>query len=265
MWGRCVTSKIQCWTAWSVIVAVTPAATAAAPVAPAAQTSDALDDDTGVLASPGRPSEPDAPTDRARYRALARIEARRAGLPFDLVDAVMSIESGYRPGMIGGVGEIGLMQVRPATAAMMGFKGGPDALADPAVNIHYGATYLGEAWHLAKGNVCRALMKYRAGHGEETMSALSATYCARAKAHLVDIGSPLATTITAADLVAVSTPAILETARLTPGRPPQALPSLRTSSGRPKTGQAFWAAFQVRIKRANAKVEAKWARRVASR
>jgi len=39
------------------------------------------------------------------------------------------------------------------------------------VNIHYGVTYLSQAWRLANGDLCRALMKYRAGHGEEMMSA----------------------------------------------------------------------------------------------
>ena len=57
------------------------------------------------------------------FRQLVRDEAAKAGLPDALVDAVMSIESGYDPSVVGGVGEIGLMQVRPGTAAMLGFKG----------------------------------------------------------------------------------------------------------------------------------------------
>ena len=180
------------------------------------------------------------------FRLLAHQEAQKADLPYDLVDAVMKIESGYRPEMIGGVGEIGLMQVRPATAAMMGYTGTSAGLADPAVNIHYGTTYLGRAWHLAHGDVCRTLMKYRAGHGEETMSALSATYCARAREHLASIGSPLAGQIKPNDLVAVAGPI---------GRP----------NGRlPRSGPAFWTAFKARIATANARIEAKW-RRVASR
>jgi hypothetical protein len=40
-------------------------------------------------------------------------------------------------------------------------------LARPEVNIHYGVTYLSQAWRLTGGDLCRALMKYRAGHGEE--------------------------------------------------------------------------------------------------
>ena len=40
------------------------------------------------------------------------------------------------------VGEIGLMQVRPSTAAMLGFDGDTTELAKPEVNIRYGVTYL---------------------------------------------------------------------------------------------------------------------------
>ena len=39
---------------------------------------------------------------------------------------------------------------------------------------------------------CRALMKYRAGHGEERFSERSVEYCRRARAHLASLGSPLA-------------------------------------------------------------------------
>ena len=118
------------------------------------------------------PKNIDAST-RGFYRALIKREAEKNGLPSDIADAVAAIESGYDPGAVGGVGEIGLMQVRPETAAMMGFKGDAAELAKPDVNIHYGVTYLGQAWRLANGDLCRALMKYRAGHGEEMMSELS--------------------------------------------------------------------------------------------
>ena len=174
------------------------------------------------------------------YRLMAHAEAERAGLPYALVDAVMKIESDYHPERMGYVGEIGLMQVRPGTAAMLGFRGPPEALADPAVNIHYGTTYLGKAWHLAGGDVCRALMKYRAGHGEEVLSPLSATYCARARAHLIAQGSPLALTIKPQDLIAQS-PA----------------PDVG-SAGSPHAGHGFWLGFEARIRRINARLEAKW-------
>lgn len=184
---------------------------------------------------------------------MARAEAAKAGLPFDLVDAVMKIESDYSPARIGDVGEIGLMQVRPGTAAMLGFRGAPSELSSPAVNIHYGTLYLGQAWRLAKGDVCRTLMKYRAGHGQEVMSAISTTYCARARAHLSATNSPLAGLVKPGDLVA---------AAWAPD-PAGAAPS-DAASLRHKRGAAFWSVFEARIKVANARIEAKW-RRVATR
>src|SRR6202011_3404550 len=132
------------------------------------------------------------PDESKTYRALIETEAAKNGLPPDIADAVAAIESGYDPGAIGGVGEIGLMQVRPDTAAMLGFKGDLTELARPDVNIHYGVTYLSQAWRLAGGNLCRALMKYRAGHGEEIMSLRSLRYCSRARDHLAAVSSPLA-------------------------------------------------------------------------
>ncbi|MGH6936993.1 MAG: lytic transglycosylase domain-containing protein, partial [Methylocella sp.] len=163
------------------------------------------------------------------YRALILNEAAKNGLPADIADAVTAIESGYDPGAIGGVGEIGLMQVRPETAAMLGFKGDLAELARPDVNIHYGVTYLGQAWHLANGDLCRALMKYRAGHGEEIMSALSVTYCGRARAHLAAAGSPFA--------AAISVPFVFDPALpVTPAA--KRGPRIRSVA----VSRAFWAA-----------------------
>jgi Transglycosylase SLT domain len=87
------------------------------------------------------------------------------------------VESGYNPAAIGGVGEIGLMQLLPSTARMLGFSGTLAELAAPETNIHYGVTYLATAWRLAGGDLCTAVMKYRAGHGETRFSFLSVNYC----------------------------------------------------------------------------------------
>jgi hypothetical protein len=75
---------------------------------------------------------------------------------------------------------------------MLGHKGSISDLFVPETNIRFGVTYLARAWELAGGDLCRALMKYRAGHGEERMTPLSVEYCRRARVHLASIGSPLA-------------------------------------------------------------------------
>ena len=187
------------------------------------------------------------------FAALVREEAEKAGLPPAVADAVMAVESAYDPAKVGGVGEIGLMQVRPTTAAMLGFRGTVAELADPATNIHFGVTYLAGAWRKAGGDLCRALMKYRAGHGMEVMTPLSVTYCERARAHLQGMGSTLA-------LGAAPVAGVLAPSSAGPGgrAGPRRNPAIGMSS------QAFWAAHGARIRLANARIERRW-RRMAAR
>src|SRR5215203_4499751 len=129
---------------------------------------------------------------RSRYLALITSEAEQRGLPAALADAVAQVESRYSPNAVGSLGEVGLMQIRPRTAALLGYKGEAAGLAEPETNVRLGVAYLARAWQLANGDVCRALMKYRAGWGEERMTPLSVEYCRRARGHLAAIGSPLA-------------------------------------------------------------------------
>jgi hypothetical protein len=140
-------------------------------------------------------SLPRALKDRSTYLPAITEVAAANGVPPALVDAVVRIESRYDPTAVGSIGEIGLMQVRPKTAALLGFEGSSAELAEPKTNLRYGAGYLAKAWRLADGNLCRALMKYRAGHGSDRMSALSIEYCRRARQHLAAVGTQLGTPV----------------------------------------------------------------------
>jgi hypothetical protein len=131
--------------------------------------------------------------DRSAYLPAIAEEAAASGVPPALVDAVVRIESRYDPTAVGSIGEIGLMQVRPKTAALLGFQGTSAELAEPRTNLRYGVGYLAKAWRLADGDLCRALMKYRAGHGSDKMSALSIEYCRRARQHLAAVGTEIGT------------------------------------------------------------------------
>jgi soluble lytic murein transglycosylase-like protein len=146
----------------------------------------------GRLAHAEEAAQAEAPLGRDALVEMVRKEAAARGLPPAVAEAVAQIESGYDPAVVGGVGEIGLMQIRPATAAMLGHSGGAAGLFDPSTNVRFAVGYLAGAWKLAAGDLCRALMKYRAGHNSERMSALSVDYCRRAKTYLAKIGSPLA-------------------------------------------------------------------------
>jgi hypothetical protein len=127
-------------------------------------------------------------SDASGYRDLAVCEAERTGLPPQIALAVIEIESGFNPAAKGAAGEIGLMQVMPPTARMLGFQGSDDQLADPASNIRLGVRYLTKAHRLARGDLCTTLMKYRAGHKESRFSQLSVSYCLRARKILIREG-----------------------------------------------------------------------------
>ncbi len=138
-----------------------------------------------------RPELSDLYSGRELYRRLAQQHATANRIPFAIVDAVMNVESGYKPEAIGDSGEVGLMQVLPSTATMLGYKGGLEALAVPATNIQYGTQYLAGAWRRADGDICTTVMKYRAGHGETRFSEKSVAYCVRVRAKLKAAGYPV--------------------------------------------------------------------------
>ena len=106
------------------------------------------------------------------------------GIPESLAHAVITVESNYRADARGAAGEVGLMQIKPATARMMGFKGSTKELFNPETNIKYGMKYLAKAHELGGGTTCGTILKYNAGHGAKRMNKISAAYCSKVKKHL---------------------------------------------------------------------------------
>jgi len=103
------------------------------------------------------------PIGRVAYLKIAA-EVKPAGLPLDLVDAVMKRESGYNAKARGAAGEIGLMQIKPATARhIMGGKVGN--LYDPRVNLTAGTKYLAQCYKMAKRDTAATVGCYNAGPG----------------------------------------------------------------------------------------------------
>jgi len=105
--------------------------------------------------------------------------AKSNGVPESLAHAVISVESNYRANARGAAGEVGLMQIKPATARMMGYKGSTKALYDPETNIKYGMKYLAKAHQLGGGTTCGTILKYNAGHGAKRMNPVSKRYCGK--------------------------------------------------------------------------------------
>lgn len=118
------------------------------------------------------------------YGNLIAKYAAAYGVPVGLAHAVVRVESNYRANARGGAGEIGLMQIKPSTARMLGYSGKTSGLFNPETNLKYGMKYLGQAHRLGGGSVCGTILKYNAGHGAKRMNPVSAAYCAKVKRHL---------------------------------------------------------------------------------
>ncbi|CAK7256803.1 lytic transglycosylase domain-containing protein [Shinella yambaruensis] len=115
----------------------------------------------------------------AGYSGLIQTYAKAYGVPVDLAHAVVRVESNFNPRARGSAGEIGLMQIKPATARMMGYRGGAKGLYDPETNIKFGMKYLAMAHDLSGGTTCGTILRYNAGHGAKRMNPVSKRYCGK--------------------------------------------------------------------------------------
>ncbi len=129
---------------------------------------------------------------QAHYEGLIRQYADQYDVPVELAMAVVRIESNFRPTAKGSAGEIGLMQIKPATAKLMGYKGRASGLYDPETNIRFGMKYLAGAHELGDGKLCRTILKYNAGHGAKRMNPVSQRYCNKVEVVIasMDIAKP---------------------------------------------------------------------------
>ena len=85
--------------------------------------------------------------------------ARKHGVSFSLIKAVIKAESNFDPDAVSSAGACGLMQLMPATARDLGVA---DPF-DPRENILGGARYLGELLTQFSGSVPLAVAAYNAG------------------------------------------------------------------------------------------------------
>jgi soluble lytic murein transglycosylase-like protein len=86
--------------------------------------------------------------------------ARRYGVDERLVHSVISVESAWRPDAVSPKGAVGLMQLMPGTAKMLGVD--PD---DPVQNIEGGVKYLSRLSEKYNGDLEKTLAAYNAGPG----------------------------------------------------------------------------------------------------
>ena len=103
------------------------------------------------------------PNETPELRALIRTYARAYGVPEDLVQRVVIRESRHVPSARNGP-YYGLMQMLPATARTMGYRGSPAGLLDAETNLRYGVKYLRGAWLVADGDKGDAVGWYARGY-----------------------------------------------------------------------------------------------------
>lgn len=87
-------------------------------------------------------------------------------VPVSLVRAVARTESGFRPHVISHAGAMGVMQLMPSTAALMGVSDPFDARE----SLQGGAKYLSQLYRRYDGNIRRTAAAYHAGPGAVPVS-----------------------------------------------------------------------------------------------
>ncbi|MET1411614.1 transglycosylase SLT domain-containing protein [Roseibium sp. HPY-6] len=122
-----------------------------------------------------------SPAKQAEFARLIRKAAARHGVPVQIAKAVVEIESNFNPRARGRAGEVGLMQIKPATARGIGYRGSTKALYDPETNIEWGMKYLAGAHQKANGDLCGTILRYNAGHYAKRMNPVSRRYCSKVK------------------------------------------------------------------------------------
>jgi len=125
---------------------------------------------------------------KQRYEIIIERYASENGVAIELAHAVITVESNYKAYSLGKAGEVGLMQIKPATAKLMGYDGSTTGLFDPETNIKFGMKYLGKAQRLGDGTTCGTILKYNAGHAAKRMNPVSRDYCKKVKLHLASLG-----------------------------------------------------------------------------
>ena len=128
---------------------------AAAGIAPDAQRRAAPRPARAVLAGASRVARVRRPS----IAALLDAAARRYRLDPRLVREVAWQESGFDPRSVSDKGAMGVMQLMPETARILGVT---DPF-DPRQNIDGGARYLRDLLHLYRGNIRLSLAAYNAG------------------------------------------------------------------------------------------------------
>lgn len=125
---------------------------------------NSVDPDRRYLVAPRESAQPALhPNETPELRGLINKYAKEYDVPVDLVQRVVVRESTHNPGARNGP-YYGLMQILPATARGMGYRGEARGLLDAETNLKYGVKYLRGAYMVADGNRDDAVKWYSRGY-----------------------------------------------------------------------------------------------------
>ncbi|MCA1772966.1 MAG: lytic transglycosylase domain-containing protein [Halomonas sp.] len=105
-----------------------------------------------------------APAERRRLLTRVYQEARLAGLPPELVLALIQVESGFNAKAVSSAGAVGLMQIMPFWIEELGLP--MDDLTNPTRNLRYGCTILAHYLAVEQGDFTHALARYNGSLGK---------------------------------------------------------------------------------------------------
>ncbi len=86
--------------------------------------------------------EPIIPVPGTEILLVTALECASGDVPRELVLAMIHVESRWKPNDQSAKGALGLMQIKPSSAASMGWSASEGSLFDPCINVKYGSVYM---------------------------------------------------------------------------------------------------------------------------
>ena len=106
---------------------------------------------------------------RGEVVAMIRGMAPRYGVPVWFALRIAKIESGYNPRARGRAGELGVFQLKCATARGIGYSGHCSGLLNARTGVQYGLKHLSLAIRSSRGNLKLAASKHNGGLGRKRL------------------------------------------------------------------------------------------------